>query len=1242
MSVLALCSASWLIRSFIELPLGSVSSDSDYYDSIPVDINQYFSVGGNYTGDSYKPKINEDGAQALFGCSAAEAEGKYAVDFIKGTYKDEDLGEIEDTGHEGIVAGTHYYKITDKTTGQIISLKHEVVIDKSVYSIRDPEADIKKPDKAVYFSGESLGGRLFVRWTNETTGDTKEYTHHGVAEDFSVAEENSAVTAHTGGMLAGFDQAFAEVTDVSGKLLLRNNYEMTTVDLRYTVLPRCYVEQSGKKTYYSSLAYALDSTRATSTKNTYVVALPSFTYNGETYSSQTSVNGYKNEIDRNCEVGANVTLWIPFDHTTESASNNGKTFIRTAGDGATHTHQKTFGLDADANGSPDYRRNLVTVKAGVTLTNNGKINVSAEVTGGNGGTENAGFVSGQYAELQMKSDGDSISTITSSSGSVINCYGFITKSLATSTSANPKVDMINGSEMITMFTIVEQRGGTVWLNMCGGAGQVALSGAKPTASPFNQFFIQSVSADVNVNYGATLMGHYVLFMNNTNVEGNIPIIGDDSSAFLQLKNDKGLAKITFDNTLMKNVVEVKSDAVVNPIAVDIKMYISATISTQDVFLPISHYWHIEFKDMEKESGEKTQINIPTQKIKVLPGGYIKVGQGVEAIFKSLIVYESATSIPNTSSYLHFIYPQDKGSGTVVVDGTLKAADALGGKIITEKAGAVVSVASASATATELEQNVDSDGVVDAQNTTAVKVTLNAQGNVLASATSTPSNQQFAANTEYTSANYNDNGTNKVVWIKRNIDITYVDVLLDEDGNITDYGDENGTVKSHTVYGDLKPGLSKSGYICEGYYTDKNLTTAADPSTILFATKLYAKWTPAPTYEITYEPNYPSGISGMTFSGGVTDAPAGAFTGVHTVCTTANGTNCNSDTTVAYEFLGWTATQGKETPDTSFEVTEDGLTLYGVWKAKAKVTVTASSNTTVTISGAVNKSYSNVTNEVFYVIKGTELTVSASTTAKSLSFTIDGVSKAGDGTSSSVSHTFSKDTTINASGSCIAAGTLITLADGSVKKVEDLLETDILLVFDHETGEFVEAPIIFIERDGWAEYNVINLKFSDGRVTRLIYEHALFDLTLNKYVYITESNMTEFIGHEFAVGDGGEISTVTLTEAFVTTEYTGCFSLVTAYHLNYFIDGLFSIPGGIEGLFNIFEYGEGLKYDEEKMQADIDKYGLYTYEDFAEYIPEEVYNAFPAAYFKVSIGKGYLTFEQILGYIQDYVVKNGLM
>lgn len=225
--------------------------------------------------------------------------------------------------------------------------------------------------------------------------------------------------------------------------------------------------------------------------------------------------------------------------------------------------------------------------------------------------------------------------------------------------------------------------------------------------------------------------------------------------------------------------------------------------------------------------------------------------------------------------------------------------------------------------------------------------------------------------------------------------------------------------------------------------------------------------------------------------------------------------------------------------------------------------------------------------------------------------------------------------VEASGSCVASGTMITLADGSKKAVEDLTLADNLLVFDHEKGKYATANILFIEADGVKTYDVLNLKFANGTTTRIIYEHALFDVTLNKYVYITKDTLTDYIGHKFATGNGKRIKTTKLVESYMTTEITGCYSLVTNYHLNYFIDGLLSIPGGINGLFNIFEYGNGLKFDKKKMQADMDTYGLFTYEDFADYVTEDVFNAYPTKYLKVSIGKGYMTFDDIMALIERY-------
>lgn len=252
-----------------------------------------------------------------------------------------------------------------------------------------------------------------------------------------------------------------------------------------------------------------------------------------------------------------------------------------------------------------------------------------------------------------------------------------------------------------------------------------------------------------------------------------------------------------------------------------------------------------------------------------------------------------------------------------------------------------------------------------------------------------------------------------------------------------------------------------------------------------------------------------------------------------------------------------------------------------------------------------------------------------------------------------------DTTVNATihltsgytisviskGSCITGDTLITLANGNKKMVKDLTATDLLLVFNHETGKYEAMPIIFNDVEPEGIYRIVNLKFSDGTAVKVVYEHGFFDLDENKYVYIREDNMKEFIGHKFYKAEYDGInyieSEVTLIDAYVTEELTTVYSPVTVYHLNYFTEDMLSMPAGIPGLFNIFEFGDNLTYDQEQMQKDIETYGLYTYDDFDEYISYEVYSMFPAPYLKVAVGKGLTTFEDIVDMIYLYLEKHEL-
>ena len=222
-------------------------------------------------------------------------------------------------------------------------------------------------------------------------------------------------------------------------------------------------------------------------------------------------------------------------------------------------------------------------------------------------------------------------------------------------------------------------------------------------------------------------------------------------------------------------------------------------------------------------------------------------------------------------------------------------------------------------------------------------------------------------------------------------------------------------------------------------------------------------------------------------------------------------------------------------------------------------------------------------------------------------------------------------------SCLASGSLITLADGSQKAVEILTGDEALLVWNMYTGTFDTAPILCIDSDPLSTYDVIQLSFSDGTTVDVISEHGFFDVDLNEYVYL-DKHAAQYIGHSFLKQGAGGMVQVVLEDVTITQESTSAYSPVTYGHLCYFVNGMLSMPGGIDGLFNIFEVDpDTMMYDAEAMAADIEQYGLYTYEELNALVPvtEEMFDAVNGQYLKVAVGKGIITIEQIAELVERY-------
>lgn len=101
--------------------------------------------------------------------------------------------------------------------------------------------------------------------------------------------------------------------------------------------------------------------------------------------------------------------------------------------------------------------------------------------------------------------------------------------------------------------------------------------------------------------------------------------------------------------------------------------------------------------------------------------------------------------------------------------------------------------------------------------------------------------------------------------------------------------------------------------------------------------------------------------------------------------------------------------------------------------------------------------------------------------------------------------------------CFAEGTLITLADGSTKAVEDITYDDELLVWNFYEGEYATAKPFWIMIPDVASY-YYKITLSNGNIINLIGSngdcHRVFSVTKNKFEYATRC-----VGDEIYTEDG---------------------------------------------------------------------------------------------------------------------------
>ncbi|MDO5440103.1 MAG: InlB B-repeat-containing protein [Erysipelotrichaceae bacterium] len=206
--------------------------------------------------------------------------------------------------------------------------------------------------------------------------------------------------------------------------------------------------------------------------------------------------------------------------------------------------------------------------------------------------------------------------------------------------------------------------------------------------------------------------------------------------------------------------------------------------------------------------------------------------------------------------------------------------------------------------------------------------------------------------------------------------------------------------------------------------------------------------------------------------------------------------------------------------------------------------------------------------------------------------------------------------------CLAAGTMITMADGSRKPVETLQEGDDIRIFDHNTGKLSHAKIMDYWQYEEPVTGLMTLHFTNDIDVNIVTAHSFYNKQENKYITINRENINDYIGQQFYNADND--SWETLLGVNYSSKPVDTFFIATEDQFDCIAEGMLTMEDGIYTLVsNIFDYDSNMKVNVVKKYIDIIKYGVFTPEDIPA-IKENAIKAYKLQYIKVAIGKGIIT------------------
>lgn len=214
--------------------------------------------------------------------------------------------------------------------------------------------------------------------------------------------------------------------------------------------------------------------------------------------------------------------------------------------------------------------------------------------------------------------------------------------------------------------------------------------------------------------------------------------------------------------------------------------------------------------------------------------------------------------------------------------------------------------------------------------------------------------------------------------------------------------------------------------------------------------------------------------------------------------------------------------------------------------------------------------------------------------------------------------------------CLTEGTKVMLWNGKTKNIEDIKYTDLLKVWNHDTGSYGFEYAGWIEKAGKSN-SYVKVTFSDGNTLNIVGDHSLFSKRLNKYVNINSNDLK--IGDEVVNLSNG-ISYVKITNIEKVEEKINYYHVISARYFNLITNNILSTYEIYSNVSNFMDFDNNMKWlKTEEVRKD-----MYTIDDLPN-MEKYLFKVFRLEETKYLLKNGLVSKEEFDDLYNNYLLDN---